>query len=257
MSLRHIPDELHLRVRIAYAGSWEVLIDTHARQALEFVCEFAQRLPPLEGLELFFGVVAVPEAMQEVISNRTLVALDLESLPPLTRPQRLTGWERFRPDLLLENARVRRHYAERTVELARMVGARVAEAVISTHVENAVEFTGLLKGVMPVNAASDRYLIEFDLPDGIAQMVRQRVRARVAGAELIAQYDEPRPRHREPEPPAAPIPPLPVPMALPAPTGAAPAAAPSAEPAVAHDHGERPAVAASLPPEPLRLRILP
>jgi hypothetical protein len=224
MSLRRIPDELHLKVRVAYATAWEALIDTHTRQALEFVCEFAQRLPPLEALNLFFQVIAVPLPMQEAIACRTLISLDLESLPPLGRPPRLTGWQRLRPFLQLESARRRRRYDQKTVELAALVGARVAEAVIATHVENAVEFTWLLKGTMPVNDATDRYLYEFAPLDSIASMIRQRVRARVAGAELMAQYDEPSPADAEagataPEPPAPPVseaPPAPAEVEAPA-----------------------------------------
>ena len=64
-------------------------------------------------------------------------------------------------------------------------------AVIATHVENAVGFTHLVAGVIPANAAIARYLREFNLPDGLAQMVRQRAQARVAGRELTAQYDDP------------------------------------------------------------------
>jgi hypothetical protein len=246
MSLRRIPDELHLKVRIAYAAAWEALIDTHTRQALEFVCEFAQRLPPLDALSLFFQVIAVPLAMQEAIACRTLITLDLESLSPLSRPPKLTGWHRLRPDLLLENERRRRRYDQKTVELASMVGARVAEVVIATHVENAVEFTRLLKGVMPVNAATDRYLYEFAPLDSIASMVRQRVRARVAGSELIAQYDEPPPEYTGADAPASP-----------------PAAQPESEAPAAADLVESPAADPSeeLPPSEEsptpRLRILP
>ena len=43
---------------------------------------------------------------------------------------------------------------------------------------------------MPVNAAADHYLREFGLPASVAQMVMQRVQARVAADELTAQYDD-------------------------------------------------------------------
>ena len=162
MSLRRIPDALHLKVRIAYAGAWEALIDTHTDQALQFVCEFAPRLEVLDGLDLYFQVTTVPEPMQEPVRFRTLVALDLESLPPLTPLPVLTGWQRFRPDLVLEHQRYRHRYHEKTLELARMVGARAAEAIVATHVENAIGFTQLLRGAMPVNTATDRYLREFE-----------------------------------------------------------------------------------------------
>ncbi len=200
MSLRRIPDALSLKVRIAYATGWDALIDTHTAQALQFVCEFAPRLPVLEGLDLYFRVTAVPEAMQEAVRVGTLTALDVESLPALTVLPSLSGWHLLRLDLLLEQQRFRRRYHERTLALARMVGARSAEAVIATHVENAIGLARLLKGIMPVNAATDRYLREFSLPGSIAEMVMQRVQARVAGEELSAQYDDPVPQLELPEP---------------------------------------------------------
>ena len=203
MSLRRIPDALHLKVRIAFAAGWDALIDTHTDQALQFVCEFAPRIPVLDGLDLYFQVTAVPEAMQEPVRVRTLTTLDLESLPPLMQLQPLTGWHRFRPDLVLERKRYLHRYHEKTRELARMVGARAAEAIVATHVENAIGFVELLRGTMPANVAADRYLREFNLPASVAEMVMQRVRARVAGDELTAQYNEPPPRAVEPPAPAA------------------------------------------------------
>jgi hypothetical protein len=73
--------------------------------------------------------------------------------------------------------------------------------VIATHVENAIGFYELLRGVMPVEQATDHYLREFSLPASTAQMVWQRVQARVAGQELTAQYDDPPPPPMEPEEP--------------------------------------------------------
>jgi hypothetical protein len=74
--------------------------------------------------------------------------------------------------------------------------------VIATHVENAIGFTGLLRAVMPVEQSTDHYLREFSLSAGTAQMVWQRVQARVAGEALTAQYADPVPPRLE-EPPAA------------------------------------------------------
>src|SRR5882724_571926 len=173
MSLRRIPDALRLPVRIAYSAGWEALIDAHKDQLLQFVCEFAPRVP----------------------------ALDRESLSSLIQLPPLVGWHRFRLDLILERLRYRRRYHDKTLELAHMVGARAAEAVVATHVENAIGLIRLLKGVMPVNAAADHYLREFNLPASIAQMVMQRVQARVAGEELTAQYDDRPPALPEPAPP--------------------------------------------------------
>jgi hypothetical protein len=53
---------------------------------------------------------------------------------------------------------------------------------------------------MPVEQAADHYLREFSLQSSTAQMVWQRVQARVAGEELTAQYSDPPPPPLEPEP---------------------------------------------------------
>jgi hypothetical protein len=200
MSLRRIPATLHLHVRIAYANAWESLIGTHTSQALQFVCEFASRAPVLRALDLYFEVVAVPEAMQEMVRTRCLTSIELESLPPLTPMPVLRGWQLLRVDRFLEQQQYRRRYQEKTLQLARMVGARAAEAVIATHVENAIGFSALLRGVLPVEQATDHYLREFSLSSSAAHMVWQRVQARVAGAELTAQYSDPPPPVLESEP---------------------------------------------------------
>jgi hypothetical protein len=205
MSLRRIPSALHLHVRIAYANAWEALIGTHTSQSLQFVCEFASRTPVLRALDLYFEVVAVPEAMQETVRTRTLTSLELESLPALTPMPVLKGWQHLRFDRFLEQQQYRRRYQEKTLQLARMVGARAAEAVVATHVENAIGFSGLLRGVMPVEQATDHYLREFSLSQSAAQMVWQRVQARVAGAELTAQYSDPPPPLLETESEAEPM----------------------------------------------------
>jgi hypothetical protein len=200
MSLRRIPEALHLRVRIAYASAWEALIGTHTSQALQFVCEFASRTPVLRALDLYFEVVAVQAGMQESVRTRCLTSLELESLPPLTAPVPLRGWQILRVDRFVERQQYRRRFEEKTVQLARMVGARAAEAVIATHVENVIGFYELLRGVMSVDQVTDHYLREFSLQSSAAQMVWQRVQARVAGEELTAQYSDPLPPPLDTEP---------------------------------------------------------
>jgi hypothetical protein len=199
MSLRRIPTELHLQVRIAYANAWEALIGTHTSQALQFIYEFASRAPVLRVMDLYFEVVAVPEAMQEMVRTRCLTSLELESLPTLTPLPLLRGWQLLRVDRFVEQQQYRRRYEEKTRQLARMVGARASEAVIATHVENAIGLCALLRGVLPVEQAADHYLREFSLSSSAAQMVWQRVQARVAGEELTAQYSDPPPPALEPE----------------------------------------------------------
>lgn len=190
MSLRRVPDAMHLRVSVAHAAAWDALIDTYTRQAVQFVTEFAARLPALAGLQLFFQVTPVPAAMQEVVRARALTGLELEKLPEPVEPPVLTGWHRLRLDLQLEHQRYRKRQLERTQELARLAGARAAEAVVATHVENALELGWLLKGIMPVGSAAEHYILQFGLAAGVAQMVSQRVAAKVAADELTAPFEE-------------------------------------------------------------------
>ena len=205
MSLRRIPTCLHLTIRIAYASAWEALVRTHTDQAVQFIQEFAPRIPPLEALELYFRVVAVLDSMQELVRTRTLTSLEIDTLAPLATVPALRGWQRLRLDLVLEHRRYRRRHQESTLQLARMVGARAAEAIVATHVSNAIEFCGLVRGVLTVEQATDHYLREFSLASSAAHMVSQRVQARVVGQELTAHDDGPLPRV-----PASPSPQTPV-----------------------------------------------
>ncbi|MEO8202138.1 MAG: hypothetical protein ABI679_16525 [Gemmatimonadota bacterium] len=188
MSMRSIPRALEPRVRIAYAVAWEGVITTHSNQVLEFIHEFASRMDALEALDLYFRVVAVPEPMQESVRTRALPELDLDCLPTRKPLPTLGGWKLLRADLVLRMIRYRRDYAETTLHLARMVGARAAEAVTATHVSHAIEFARLLNGVLPVDKAVAHYVYVFTLSQASAQTVLQRVQATLAGQQLAQAY---------------------------------------------------------------------
>ncbi|MEO8138265.1 MAG: hypothetical protein ABI742_01405 [Gemmatimonadota bacterium] len=188
MPVRQFPRSLRARVRIAYAVAWEALINTHTEQARQFIEEFSNRVAPLEALELYLTVVPVAEAMREPVRTRTLTLLDIDCLPQQTPLPMLRGWRVLRPDLLLKLIRFRREYAEKTVELARLVGARAEEAIAATHVNNARQFTELLRDHLPVERAIGEYLRAFYLSLGAGQLVLQRVKSEAAGSQLAAQY---------------------------------------------------------------------
>jgi hypothetical protein len=191
MPVRDFPREIRTRVRVAYARAWETLIDSHATQAQQFIGEFASRTSPLEALELYLSVVPISESLLEAVRTRTLATLELDDLPARQPMPTLRGWRVLRPDLVLKLIRYRRAYAERTVDLARMVGARAAEAVTATHVKNAHDFAELLEGRLTVERAVEEYLRAFYLPLGIGQAVMQRVKATLAGSHLAAEYAQP------------------------------------------------------------------
>jgi hypothetical protein len=204
MSLRTIPRALHARARIAYAVAWEGVITTHSSQALEFISEFASRVDVLGALDLYFRVVAVPEPMQESVRTRCLQELDLDCLPPVNPMPVISGWRMLRLDLVIRMIRYRRDYAETTMQLARMVGARAAEAVTATHVSHAMEFARMLSGVIPVDRAVAHYVFVFSLSQAMAQTVIQRVQATMAGQQLARAYRESNPSAIWDEPTAHP-----------------------------------------------------
>ena len=152
MSVQRFPAALRPRVRIAYATAWESVIDTHVIQALAFVKEFAPRVSPLLALDLYFDVVPVLEPLVEPIRCRTLVDIDLDSLLPQSPPPRLAGWQRVRLDLHFQHLRDRRRFNERTLELARLAGAKASEELVATHVRNAVAFGSMLFDELPHRA---------------------------------------------------------------------------------------------------------
>lgn len=188
MPIRQFPRPLRGRVRVAYAVAWEALVDTHTEQALLFIGEFASRLAPIDALELYFTVAPVSESMHEAIRTRTLSTIELDCLPPRAPLPVLRGWRLLRLDLLLKLMRYRRAYHEKTLDLAKMVGAQAAEKVTNTHVRNARDFADLMASLMPVEKAVAAYLRAFYLPLGAGQVVMQRVKAAVAGSHLAMEY---------------------------------------------------------------------
>lgn len=188
MSVRPFPKALEPRIRIAYSAAWEGVISAHSAQALEFMQEFATRLPVLDALGLYFRVVAVPEPMQEPVRTRALTELDLDCLPPRQQLPVLSGWRLLRLDLVIRVIRQKRDYLETTLQLARMVGSRAAEAVTATHVSHAIEFARLLDGWVPVERALNHYVYVFALPHAAAQAVIQRAEAALVGKQLANAY---------------------------------------------------------------------
>lgn len=191
MPVRQFPPVMRTRVRVAHAVAWEALVESHTEQALQFIGEFASRVSPTEALELYLAVVPASAAMHEPIRTRTLATLELDHLPAQAPLPVLRGWRVLRPDLVIKLVRYRRAYHERTLELARMVGARAAEAITATHVRNAQAFAELLAGHCPVGRAVAEYVRAFHMTLGVAQMVMQRVKAAAAGSELALEYSRP------------------------------------------------------------------
>lgn len=194
-SLRQFPESLRPQLHVAYAAARESLVDTHQAQAVRFTQDFSRRLPPLEALDLYFRVVPVPQSMVESVVSRALVALDFDRFPQAAMPPSLLGTLKFlRLDLTISLMRRRRQETETTLQLARLAGARAADAVLDTHVLNAARIAEVLHRVVWVDDAVSHYIHTFRLALPTAYMVFQRTRAMMADrnlAELMAPVAEP------------------------------------------------------------------
>jgi hypothetical protein len=99
-------------------------------------------------------------------------------------PSLLSSIKAMRLDLMLTLMRRRRHEAETTLQLARLAGARAADAVLDTHVLNAARIAEILHHVVWVDDAVSHYIHTFHLPLATAYMVFQRTRAMMADRNL-------------------------------------------------------------------------
>lgn len=179
-SLRQFPEALRPRVQVAYAQAWEALVVTHGEQVLRFVSDFASVVAPLEGLELYFDVVAVPPLMQDFVRTRVLTSLDEGQLVPREADAPVgAGLERLRGLF-----HVPRRPDEDARRLMRLAGARAEEAVAETHVRNALQLAALVESALGIDEAVAHYLSVFSLSLPTAHLVYQRARARVADRYL-------------------------------------------------------------------------
>lgn len=184
-SLRQFPEALRPQLQVAYAAAREALVGTHQAQAVRFTEEFARRMPALDALDLYFRVVPVPQTMVESVVSRTLVSLDFDRLPAVApQPTLLSTVKLLRLDTTLSLVRQRRQQGETTLQLARLAGARAADAVLDTHVLNAARIAEILHHVVWVDDAVSHYIHTFHLPLPTAYMVFQRTRAMMADRNI-------------------------------------------------------------------------
>ena len=184
-SLRQFPEALRPSLHVAYAAAREALVSTHQAQAVRFTEEFSRRMPALQALDLYFQVVPVPQTMVESVVSRALVTLDFDHLPKVAaQPSLLSAMKLLRLDTTLSLVRRRRQQGETTLQLARLAGARAADAVLDTHVLNAAHIAGILHHVVWVDDAVSHYIHTFHLALPTAYMVFQRTRAMMADRNI-------------------------------------------------------------------------
>lgn len=210
-STRRLPDSLRSRLEVATARAWEALVETHATHAVQFVRLLGERIPLEETLSRYLLEMDLSDAMASAVKTRVLVAIEeqagdepsaaaelapapeaampLEPLPggdadPDEVDDVEAGWRRFRPDVMVREYRERQRRDDQTEGWIKLALARAEEAVIATHVDNAITFAALLEELLEPDRAVQVYLEAVSLTGGRAQAAHQRTMARLADVHL-------------------------------------------------------------------------
>ena len=191
---RSLPESVRRRVEVATAMAWEALIDTHTQQALDFVNLLEGRLTLEEALTRYLREMDVTEAIASAVRTRVLIELEQ---PDHSKPHLQVheaeepapeeddeGWRRFRPDVMVRGVRERQRRNEETDRWIELSIARSEEAIILTHIDNAITFVALLDEHLIMSRAVQQYLAAVALTGGRSQSVFQRTMARLAEVHL-------------------------------------------------------------------------
>jgi hypothetical protein len=176
--------------------AWEALVDTHTEQALEFIELFQGRITLEDALLRYLREMDLNEATAGAIRTRVFVAL--EDRPSSQRPRlqldddtqpeppddATDGWRRFRPDVIVRGVRERQKRTEETEHFVELALARCEEALIKTHIDNAITFAALLDGTTSLKVGVQTYLGAVNLAGGRSQSVFQRTMAQLADVHL-------------------------------------------------------------------------
>lgn len=208
---RGLPDTVRRKLEVATAMAWEALVETHVGEATSFVALLADRLSLEDSLTRYFRELDLSETMVTAVRTRVLLATEeeeqgerllapeseraLEGATPAPaepgplplHPEGLDedeGWRRFMPDAVVREIRERQRRTEEIERIVQLALARSEEALIRTHVENAISFAALLDDHLALDRAVQQYLGAVLLSGCRGQVVFQRTMARLADVHL-------------------------------------------------------------------------
>ena len=217
---RRLPDSVRRRLEVATAMAWESLVETHVAQANEFVDIMEGRFDLEDALARYLAEMDLDDTMAAAVRTRVFVTLehlnsdtdpedpdvrirlhergaasasadareavtDAEPRDPETEDDSDDdGWRRFRPDVVVRGVIRRQRQSDADDARAELALARAEEAIILTHVENAISFTALLEDYVGVSRGVQYYLGAVVLSGSRAHSVFQRAMARLADVHL-------------------------------------------------------------------------
>jgi hypothetical protein len=195
---RRLPDTLRSRLEVSTALAWEALVDTHVDQAHAFVQLMRDYLTLEESLTRYLLELDLGDSVASAVRTRVLVRTEPDPVPDRDPPLAIrpetdadnddlddeSRWRRFRPDIVVRGLRERQRRDGALEGRMKLALARAEEAVIATHVDNAITFAALLDDVLPLDGATQEYIDAVGLSGGRAQTVHQRTMARLADVHL-------------------------------------------------------------------------
>jgi hypothetical protein len=192
LKFKRTPEPVRRRLEMATAAAWEAVVEAHADHAARFVSLTAFRLPFDDAVDRYLSEMELRDPTAAAVRARVLVRLE-EDAPPLEHSQEADqpadkpdrgGLKRFRPDVLAKGIARKVREAEAFEEWVRLAIARAEEAVLQTHIANAVEFTAILGGHLALDEAVEDYIDLMRVTGGRAQSVFQRTMAHLADIHL-------------------------------------------------------------------------
>src|SRR5690606_14540652 len=141
---RRLPESVRRRLEVTTAMAWEALVEQHVHEANEFVSLLRGRMDMEDALALYLAEMDLDETLEpaEPAEPRAQPGeaepLRLPSLPVPEIDEDDAGWRRFRPDALVRGIRRRQQRSAETETMIELALARAEEAVMQTHVDNAI-----------------------------------------------------------------------------------------------------------------------
>lgn len=189
--VRRLPEPVRRRFQVATAMALEALVDTQTAHAFEFQALLYGRLGFDAALERYLREMRVHEPVTTAVRTRVLVALERAQsgaaptlVPPDDGEPAEEGWRRFSPEALVRGVRERQRKNDETERLVDLALARAEEAVIATHVDNAITFAALLEPHLGLKRAVQEYVAAVGEAGSRGQAIFQRTMARLADVHL-------------------------------------------------------------------------
>ena len=185
---RSLPEPMRRKLEVTTAMAWEGLVETHVAEATAFIRRLDELIPVEETLTRYLREMDLTETMATAVRTRVLLGLGElsghqdEDADVVDEDETL--WRRLRPSAVVREVKDRQRRGEEIDRITMLLLARSEEAVIGTHVENAIGFAALLDGSTTLDRAVQHYMGSVNLAGCRGQVVFQRTMARLADVHL-------------------------------------------------------------------------